>query len=185
MSDIDSQSACEPDLPGLLANHRKWLRSVIVARLGSAAGAEDVLQEVHVAAIEQKSPLRDQSAVTAWLYQIALRQVMLFRRRLGRQRKREAGAAAIEETKHRESVDPLAWILRTERQTLVREALGLLGGKDRELLVLKYVEGWSYRQIAEHTRRSESAVESQLHRARTRLRAQLVRLDVVGGENND
>lgn len=179
MSDVDPQPPCEPDVSGVLASNRGWLRSVIVARLGDAGGAEDVLQDVSVAAIEQKSPLRDKSAVTAWLYQLAIRQVMQFRRKLGRQRKRLVAAAAIEETKHNEPIDPLVWLLSTERRDLIREGLSRLSGGDREVLVLKYIEGWSYRQIAERTQKTEGAVESQLHRARGRLREHLIRLKVV------
>jgi RNA polymerase sigma-70 factor (ECF subfamily) len=44
------------------------------------------------------------------------------------------------------------------------------------VLVLKYTEHWSYRQLAEHLGTTESAVEARLHRARARLRAELCRL---------
>lgn len=179
MSDVQPQPACETDLPGALDTHRGWLRSVIVARLGEAGAAEDVLQEVNLAAIEGKSPLRDQRSVASWLYQLAVRKVLQFRRAAGRQRKRIGDAAAVEETRERESGDPLAWMLNSERRQLIREGLSRLSGEDREMLMLKYVEGWSYRQIAERTGRTESAVESKLHRARVGLREHLVRLDVI------
>ncbi len=179
MSDAEPKPACEPDVPGLLASHRGWLRSVIVARLGEPSAADDVLQDVSLAAIEQKSPLRKRSSVTAWLYQLAVRQVQQFRRKAGRHRKRLAGAAEVQQTKQNEFDDPLSWMLSTERRKLIREALAKLPGEYRELLVLKYVEGWSYRRIAERTGRTQSSVESQLHRARVRLREQLARLDVI------
>ncbi|MCA9270883.1 MAG: sigma-70 region 4 domain-containing protein, partial [Planctomycetales bacterium] len=43
----------------------------------------------------------------------------------------------------------------------------------------KYVEDWSYRQIAERLGVSASAVEARLHRARGRLREQLATMDVA------
>ncbi len=179
MSDVDPQPACEPDLSGALDTHRGWLRSVIAARLGEVSAAEDVLQEVSLAAIEGKSPIRDQRSVASWLYQLAVRKVLQFRRSAGRQRKRLGEAAAVEGTRDRESGDPLAWMLNSERQRLIREGLSRLTGEDREMLMLKYVEGWSYRDIAERTGRTESSVESKLHRARVALRQHLVRLDVI------
>lgn len=179
MSDSEPKPACEPDVPGLLATHGGWLRSVIVARLGDPGGADDVLQEVHVAAIEQKAPLRQRSAAVSWLYQLAVRQSMLFRRGMGRHRRRMNEAAAREETKHIEDTDPLEWLLSAERRELIRAALQQLDGEQRELLILKYVEGWSYRQIAERTGRTERAVESHLHRTRLRLRELLTRLNVI------
>lgn len=179
MSDTEPKPACEPDVAGMLASHHGWLRSVIIARLGEASAADDVLQEVNVAAIEQKSPVRNEGSIAAWLYQLAVWQVLQFRRRSGRQRKRLNDAASVERTKQVKTGDPLVWLLSTERRELVREALTALSGEDRELLILKYIEGWTYQQIAERTGRTISSVESQLHRARARLREELYRRDVV------
>jgi RNA polymerase sigma-70 factor (ECF subfamily) len=50
--------------------------------------------------------------------------------------------------------------------------------RDADVLVLKYAEHWSYRQLAEHLGTTESAVEARLHRARARLREELNRLRV-------
>ena len=57
--------------------------------------------------------------------------------------------------------------------------------RDRELLVLKYVEGWSYRRIAEHRGSTERAIESRVHRARGRLRAVLTQLRVVDADQKE
>ena len=81
------------------------------------------------------------------------------------------GFDALEQ--HDAEGDPLHWLLSTERRRLVREALAELSGKDAEILLLKYTEDWSYRQLAEHLGTSCSAVESRLHRARAKLRSAL------------
>ena len=49
---------------------------------------------------------------------------------------------------------------------LVRRSLACLPRRDAEILLLKYTENWSYRQLAEHLGLSTSAVEARLHRAR-------------------
>jgi RNA polymerase sigma-70 factor (ECF subfamily) len=54
--------------------------------------------------------------------------------------------------------------------------------RDAELLMLKYTEDWSYRQLAEHLGVSESAIEARLHRARQRLRTELAAMEIVGTE---
>ena len=51
--------------------------------------------------------------------------------------------------------------------------------EDGEILLLKYTEDWSYRQLAAHLGISESAVEARLHRARQRLRSELAALEVI------
>jgi RNA polymerase sigma-70 factor (ECF subfamily) len=73
----------------------------------------------------------------------------------------------------------LAWLLAEERQRLIRQALEQLPHRDRELLLLKYTEDWNYHQIAHHLGLSHSAVETRLHRARAKLRAKLLELEVI------
>jgi RNA polymerase sigma-70 factor (ECF subfamily) len=58
----------------------------------------------------------------------------------------------------------------------VRQAVACLPRRDAEMLLLKYTEDWSYRQLAEHLGISTSAVEARLHRARGRLRSKLMQL---------
>jgi RNA polymerase sigma factor (sigma-70 family) len=70
-------------------------------------------------------------------------------------------------------------LLSIERRQSIRAALERLGTKDREILLLKYTQDWSYRQLSERMGISESAVEARLHRARQRLRAELVRSAVI------
>jgi RNA polymerase sigma-70 factor (ECF subfamily) len=155
------------------------LRTVAMARVGDAAAADDVMQEVATAAVEKGHQLRDPKNVGAWLYRLAVIGALQYRRRQGRRRKlieRYAARAEPAESNSRER-DPLDWLLADERQKLVRQALGQLPRRDAEVLLLKYSEDWSYRQMAEHLGMSESAVEARLHRARQKLRSELHRLD--------
>jgi RNA polymerase sigma-70 factor (ECF subfamily) len=69
--------------------------------------------------------------------------------------------------------------LADERQVLVRQALARLQSRDAEILMLKYTEDWNYRQLAERLGISHSAVETRLHRARARLRIELIALNVI------
>ena len=41
----------------------------------------------------------------------------------------------------------------------MRRALARLAGRDAEILLLKYTEGWSYAQVAAHLGISHAAVE--------------------------
>ena len=75
--------------------------------------------------------------------------------------------------------DPLGWLLLDERLGLVREALGKIPPRDAEILLLKYTENWSCRDLANHLGQTEAAVESRLHRARGRLRDELAGSNVI------
>jgi RNA polymerase sigma-70 factor (ECF subfamily) len=137
------------------------------------------MQEVSLAAVASAAPPgADGAQVGAWLYRVAVRQTLLYRRRSGRRRKLVDGfarqGAAV--TDGDVSPDPLGWLLSAERAEMIRRAMSRLPRRDADVLVLKYAEQWSYRQIAEHLGTTESAVEARLHRARRRLRGELARL---------
>jgi RNA polymerase sigma-70 factor (ECF subfamily) len=164
-----------------LDQHRSWLRTVIAARCGESQAVDEIFQETAAAAVAQKAPLTDATKVAPWLYQIAVRQSLMYRRKQGRKRKLEQAYAERAEpfVTVRQPESPLNWLLAAERQTLIRKAMAELHPRDAEMLMLKYTEDWSYRKIAKRLGISESAVESRLHRSRKKLRQQLSRLDVI------
>jgi RNA polymerase sigma-70 factor (ECF subfamily) len=137
---------------------------------------------VAVAAVEQRAPLVDLNKVAPWLYRLAIWQTLLYRRRAGRQRKlaKNYGSRVLTVGPAQATSEPLAWLLSDERQRLVQTALERLSRQDAEVLLLKYSEDWSYRDLAAHLGISESAVEARLHRARCRLRQELANLHVTG-----
>src|SRR5688572_27078268 len=75
------------DWPTELAQHGRWLRTVALARVGDAAAADDVLQEVSLTAIEKGHQLRDPSRVGGWLYRLVVVAALQYRRRQGRRKK--------------------------------------------------------------------------------------------------
>ena len=167
-----------------------WLRTVALARLRDRDAVEEVLQNTAVAAMDAQRRGISVQRPESWLYRVLVRQCLLHRRRLGRRRqltqrfKQHAvtSSAQVENGEGRDihaavtresAVDPLRWLLADERRGMVREALQTLPTGDAEVLLLKHVENWTYRRIAEHLGVSQSTVESRLFRARRRLRIRL------------
>lgn len=173
-SSIDWQAA--------LSQHDRWLRTIVLARLREPQAVDEVMQEVALAAVKQAAPISDPAKVAPWLYQLAVRQSLLYRRKCGRRRRmvgQYVERMTVDDRPARLTVDPLGWLLAEERQALVRRALGQLPRRDAEILLLKYTENWSYHQIAAHLGIGHSAVEARLHRARGRMRRELEALEVV------
>jgi len=130
-------------------------------------------------AIEFGDQLRDPAKAAPWLYRLAVVAALQYLRRQGRRRKlieRYADRARPSEADQHEA-DPLDWLLAEEQRALVRRALARLPRREAEILLLKYTEHWTYRQLAQHLDLSTSAVEARLHRARHKLRRQLAALD--------
>jgi RNA polymerase sigma factor (sigma-70 family) len=170
-----------------LGEHGRWLRTVIGARLGEPQAVEEVMQEVSLAAVRQHAPLNDPEKVAPWLYRLAVRQTLLYRRKQGRRRKMvDSYAQRFHPTEaDTRQADPLGWLLAEERRTQVRAAVERLPERDAEILMLKYSEDWSYHALAEHLGISHSAVEARLHRARQRLRTELAAVEAVGDKTSE
>jgi RNA polymerase sigma factor (sigma-70 family) len=64
-------------------------------------------------------------------------------------------------------------LMQHERLTITRQAMLQLAPRDSEILLLKYGERWTYRQIATHLGITQKAVDSRLLRAREQLRREL------------
>jgi RNA polymerase sigma-70 factor (ECF subfamily) len=166
------------DWDAALRRHERWLRTVVLARVGEAAAVDEVFQEVSLAAVRRGPD--DPAKVAPRLYRLAVLQSLQYRRKQGRRRKlvdRYADRNLPFDADTREA-DPLDWRLAAERRRLVRAALRRVAARDAEILLLKYTEDWSYRQLAEHLGVSHSAVEARLHRARGRLRSELAKLEL-------
>ncbi len=157
-----------------LSEHEPWLRTALLARMGNRDEVEEVLQEVAVAAASQSAKAEPVERAGPWLYRVAIRQMLLFRRKAGRRRKLMTRVVDRPLPREAESNrDPLEFLISQERQSEVREAMVQMSERDRQLLMLKYVDGLSYGEIAEHVGVTASAVQSRLHRARSLLRKHL------------
>jgi RNA polymerase sigma factor (sigma-70 family) len=172
----DGSPGCPIDWASTLVRHDRWLRTVVAARLGERQAVDEVLQEVSLAAVAAKVAV-DPARVAGWLYRLAIRKALLYRRSRGRQHKLAGNYARKVRDEGSNPPDPLGWLLLDERLALVREALGKIPARDAEILLLKYTENWSCRSLADHLGQTEAAIESRLHRARARLR------DVLAGSN--
>ncbi|HUG20125.1 MAG TPA: RNA polymerase sigma factor [Planctomycetaceae bacterium] len=157
--------------------HCRWLKTVLVARSGDPAAGDDLLQEVLLAAEKSRRNGESPKELRPWLYRVAVRQALLHRRKLGRQR-RALNRLQVEKLAREQPVAPHEWIVSREREELVRQALARLPPKEAEILMLKYTENWNYQQIAEHQGVTHSAVEGRLHRARKRLRTFLIAMNL-------
>lgn len=150
----------------------------MAARLGERQAVDEVLQEVSLAAVSTRANL-DPDRLAGWLYRLAIRKALLYRRSRGRQHKLTDRYARKVRDEGSSPADPLGWLLLDERLALVREALGKLPPRDAEILLLKYTEDWSCRDLAQHLGQTEAAIESRLHRARARLRDELAGSNVI------
>jgi RNA polymerase sigma-70 factor (ECF subfamily) len=155
-----------------LLSHAGWLRSVVRSRLGEPQSVDDVLQDVMTDAIASEDA--EVRMIRPWLYRLAIHKVFMFRRKAGRRRRAYRQVEARDSNTNNDT--PLELLLGQEQRHLVGKAMERLGGKETEILVLKYVQGWSYQTISENLDISLSKVTHRLRTSRSKLRNELRRL---------
>lgn len=181
--DGHSQAASQINWAEVLAQHQRWLRAVIYARVGEPQAVDEVFQELALNAVRQKAPIQDPTKVAPWLYRLAVLTSLMYRRKQGRQKKWLKRYGAESGNGKLVTPSPLDWLLKAERVELVREAMASLPARDAEILLLKYGQDWSYQEIADHLGLTNSAVQTRLHRARQKLRDRLSHL-ASGGRDH-
>lgn len=165
----------EIDWNEVLKANQSWLRTVIAARTGEPAAVDEVWQEVSLAAFLQKAPVQDVNKIPSWLYRVAVLQSLMYRRKMGRLRKmmnRYTDSVQPTGIDKREK-NPLESMLSQERSEMVKKALEMIPPKDKEILLLKYIHNWSYKEIAEKLGITIPAIQTRLHRAREKLRQEI------------
>lgn len=134
--------------------------------------AEDALQEVLVGVWRGARGWRGDVSGRVWIYGIARRQAARsWRRRVGEPAEAEsleslAVAAGF-------GADPEQAAVAVEEKGRIRAALARLSDEDREVIVLRDLEGFTGPEAAALLEVDLAALKSRLHRARLRLMAEL------------
>ena len=143
--------------------YRKYapvVHSIVLGRL-PAADADDVTQNVFIAAWKRLDTLRDPAAFAGWIARIARNAAEDHRRRDCESIELDAGYAARErQTDAAEAAQALA-------------AIRTLPEAYRETLLMRLVEGMTGAEIAERTGLTEGSVRVNLHRGMQLLREAL------------
>ena len=154
----------ETILPHLDAAHNlsRWL-------MRGSDEADDVVQEACLRALRYFATFRGGNA-RAWLLRIV--RTTAFRRL--QQHRAQQSATEFDEEIHdggRQALDPETLLIRDADTQLLEQAMNQLPVRLREVLLLRELEGFSYKEIAEVVGVPMGTVMSALFRARGRLRA--------------
>jgi RNA polymerase sigma-70 factor (ECF subfamily) len=145
-------------------------------RLSSHESAEDAVQDTLLRAYRALPNLDGDLRLQAWLHRI-LTNVCHDE---GNRRLRDAGLIEKLEAQPEElAPDPLEEVEVFENVRLMAEALDELPDSYRQALVLRYVDGLSFREIGEATGVSEENARARVHRGRVALHKIFTRVAIV------
>jgi RNA polymerase sigma factor (sigma-70 family) len=153
----------------LFDRHGAALFSFAYHLLGRRQDAEDLCQSAWVEAIRSLGSFQGRSAFRTWLHGIALNLYRNQRRRVRpefEELEAELLATAAE-------ADPQAMAERRESARDLCAALARLDPAQREVVILREVQGFTYREIAALLNCPLGTVKSRLHYALAALRAAL------------
>ena len=151
----------------LVERYRDRYARYAARMLGSADAAEDAVQDAFVRAYDQLAQCKDPDKFVGWFF-------LILRNRCFAERRRNRTSAPLE------AAEAVAAADRTdggaelaEQRRALQLALLELTPDQREVFVLKHVEGLSYGEIAERLSTSVPSLKMRMHRAYDRLREQL------------
>jgi RNA polymerase sigma factor (sigma-70 family) len=155
------------------------LLAYALRRGASHADAEDVVAETLLVAWRRRAELPSGPDALPWLYAVA-RRVLANRRRAAARAERFRRALRIGSSPSAREPEPS--LERGEELRAVLAALRRLPEPDQEVLRLAVWEGLAHEEIALSLGCSENAVALRLHRARQRLREELVKEEGFPGQ---
>jgi RNA polymerase sigma factor (sigma-70 family) len=152
------------------------LYGMFMKRWPNPALAEELTQKTVFDAIRGRASFDpDKGCLNEWLFGIGRNNIRMEIRRRAVQGGLNGDMARYFARMGQEAL-PDELLEKEETAALVRRALAGIEESQRQVLIAKYIEDLSARQIARQTKTTEKAVHSLLYRARRSLRRELERL---------
>ena len=163
----------------LVAAYEKNVYNLALRMTGNAQDAEDMAQEAFIKAYNSLPHFRGDSKFSVWLYRIVSNVCLDF---LRRQNRRLASSLSLENDDGEdvqldipdESQSPELLLERRLTQEAVQRGLQSLSQEQRQILLLREIQGLSYEEIAQTLDLEEGTVKSRIFRARKKLCAFLL-----------
>lgn len=150
----------------LVRRYRDRYARYAARMLGSLDVAEDAVQDALVRAFDRLADCRDPDKFAGWLFLILRNRCYAERRRRQREgRPLEPGDDSVAAADR-----PDGAYEQVERIQALERALERLTPEQREVFVMKHVEGLAYEEIGQLTGATVASLKMRMHRAYDRLR---------------
>ncbi len=148
----------------LMAPYQRKIYSLLYGMVWDREDALELTQEVFIKAYRSIKGFRMASSFYTWLYRIAVNLALDFRRQ------KMANPDMKEEIDSPGKEEPGSSLLRKELYEQIHTAIAQLSPQHRAAILLREVEGLSYKEISEVMGCQLGTVMSRLHYARVELR---------------
>lgn len=143
-----------------------------LAIVGNHEDAVDISQETFIRVWKNRKKMDPDRPFYPWFYTI-LKRLCLNSSRDRLRRKESVLSELPDWIEFKSNSNPGDDIIRSEEKNLIREALSVMKPDDREIIVLKDLQDYSYREIAEMLAIPAGTVMSRLYTARRKLKSNM------------
>jgi len=152
--------------------------STVYTFIQNAQDTEDISQEVFLLIYQNLNSFKLDSKLSTWIYRITVNRCLTYRRKEAR-RSTIAKFVPIsnemsESLKSNISVD--LDVIKLEDKDILYKALNCINKKYVTVIVLRYMQDLSIKEIGQILNLPARTVETQLYRAKTKLKANLLML---------
>lgn len=159
---------------GLVVEYEKNVYNLALRMLKNAEDAADISQDAFIKAYNSLSSFRGDSKFSVWLYRIVSNLCLDY---LRRQNRRPTKSLSVEDNDGEsteleipdEEQSPEKLLERKTTSEAVRRGLDELNTEQREILLLREIQGFSYDEIADVLNLESGTVKSRIFRARKKL----------------
>ena len=158
-----ARSGSEDAFRALVSRHLGLVLTVAERRTGNRSQAEDIAQNVFSALAGKAQRLRSHATIVGWLHRATINECALVHRR---QNAHSRKMNAFSEHLVNDAEGSNVW---SDALPELDAAINGLADADRELILLRFFERKSFREIGDSLAKSESAAQKQGERALNRL----------------
>jgi RNA polymerase sigma factor (sigma-70 family) len=159
----------------IAARHAGFVYSAALRQTGNPTAAEEITQAVFVVLARKAAALRRETVLQGWLFRAVRYAAMDFRKVEVRRVQREQEAARMNATNAREETESV-W---EQMAPLIDEALASLSAKDRHVILLRFFQERSFREIGAALGGNENSARLRVVRALEKLRGWFQKRGVV------
>jgi len=163
----------------LVEYHQDKVLNTCYRFLNNREDAEEIAQEVFIEVYKSISRFREESALSTWIYRIAVTRSLDYLRKLNRKKrithvqKIFGLEREVEQVPAPSNTNPSNNLEEQERHRVLHRAVQSLPENQRVALILSKYDGFNYKEIAGIMGVTVYAIQALIHRAKKNLKKKL------------
>ena len=162
----------------LVRLYERLVYNTVKSRVGNDTDALDIFQDVFIKIWRSVGKYRGECRFATWVYRICVNACLDFLRHskftvteaYPTYIDKDGDESSVELADESTSADPQRAAERNETAAMVRRAIAKLPNEQREVIILRDIQGYSYDDISDMLGLEIGTVKSRINRARSKLR---------------